>query len=303
MATIHWLPGPKLNSPTVVAAFTGWNDAGDAASMALKHLIAVTGAVKVAAVDPDDFFDFQASRPMARMTESGSRVIIWPTIEIFAAPSPSGDLLFITGPEPQLRWPSFARALIGVGHEVEAALLITLGALLADVAHSRPTNVMASSSDAELIKRHDLSRSRYEGPTGIIGVLHHTFTESEIPSISLWAAVPSYVSSTASPKAALALLTRFATISPRPLLLDGLQSASHHYERDVSAAVADDEDLAEYVQRLEHLADVGEEAEDDPTPEWPHLADPFAAHAPHAGGEAAQDFVSEVEKYLRDQHD
>lgn len=298
MEYIRWSEPARLHQPTIVAAFTGWNDAGDAASLAVRHLIAVTGATKIGSVDSDEFYDFQTSRPQARLLDTGERTVIWPSIDLYATPTPDGDLLLILGVEPQLRWQKLSRVFVELARELEAPLAITFGALLADVPHSRPTNVFGSSSDADTVARFDLMRSRYEGPTGIVGVLNHAFAEADIPAVSLWAAVPSYVSNTASPKAALALLTKFSTISPRPLLLDGLQKASREYVRDVTAAVAEDDDLVAYVERLEHLAD-HHDSDDSPDDE---VADGASGDGLPTSPQAAEAFVSDVEKFLRDQN-
>ena len=288
MSHLTWTEAAHLETPTIVAAFTGWNDAGDAASLSVRHLIAVTGATKIGIVEPDEFYDFQSTRPQVRMN-GGTRVVVWPSIEIYAASTPAGDLLLLLGVEPQLRWQTLCREFTELAISLRVPLAITMGALLADVPHTRPTNVISSSTDPELMKQFALSQPVYEGPTGIVGVLNNAFGQCGIPSISLWAAVPSYVSGTASPKAALALLNRFSAICPRPLLLDGLQKASHDYERDVTCAVNEDDDLIDYVRRLEHLADHGDL----------ELSEPSAnVDSP----EVAEEFVSEVEKFLRDQN-
>ncbi len=298
MEYIRWSESARLHQPTIVAAFTGWNDAGDAASLALRHLIAVSGATKVGSVEPDEFYDFQTSRPQARLLETGGRTIVWPSVDIYAAPTPAGDLLLLLGVEPQLRWQKFSQVFVDLARELEAPMAISFGALLADVPHSRPTNVFGSSSDADTAARFHLMRSRYEGPTGIVGVLSQAFSEADIAAISLWAAVPSYVSNTASPKAALALLAKFSTISPRPLMLDGLQKASREYERDVTAAVAEEDDLVAYVERLEHLAD-NSHPDDNPDDD---VADGVSGDGLPNTPQAAEAFVSDVEKFLRDQN-
>lgn len=299
MEYIQWSERARLHQPTIVAAFTGWNDAGDAASLAVRHLIAVTGATKIGSVDPDQFYDFQTSRPQARLLDTGERALLWPSVDIYAAPTPAGDLLLLLGVEPQLRWQTFSRVFVDLARELDSPLTITFGALLADVPHSRPTNVFGSSSDADTVAQFDLVRSRYEGPTGIVGVLNHAFAQADMAAISLWAAVPSYVSNTASPKAALALLAKFSTISPRPLLLDGLQKASREYEHDVTAAVAQDDDLVAYVERLEHLAD-HRDPDDDPGKD--DAANGASGDGLPTSPQAAEAFVSDVEKFLRDQN-
>jgi predicted ATP-grasp superfamily ATP-dependent carboligase len=299
MEYIRWSEPARLHQPTIVAAFTGWNDAGDAASLALRHLIAVTGATKIGTVEADEFYDFQSSRPQVRLVDGTQRTIVWPSVDIYAASTPAGDLLLVLGVEPQLRWQTFCTTFVELARSLNATLAITFGALLADVPHSRPTNVFGSSGDAATVDKFDLMRSRYEGPTGIVGVMNHAFGEANIPTISLWAAVPSYVSNTASPKAALALLARFSTISPRPLMLDGLQKASRDYERDVTAAVAEDDDLVAYVDRLEHLSDHADPHDDDEADDDSETA--VDASLPDSP-KAAEEFVSEVEKFLRDQN-
>lgn len=284
MSYITWFEPARLRQPTIVAAFTGWNDAGDAASLAVRHLIAVTGADKVGIIEPDEFYDFQSTRPHVRL-HGEDRVVVWPSVEIYSASTPAGDLLLILGVEPQMRWQTFCRQFTEVATALQAPLAITLGALLADVPHTRPTNVIGSSGSCAIREQYELVRPVYEGPTGIVGVLNSAFGQAGTPAVSLWATVPSYVANTASPKAALALLNRFHAISPRPLMLEGLRQAAVEYERDVSAAVADDDDLADYVHRLEELFD------------QPELATPDDADDSNA-----DDFVSDVERFLRDQN-
>ena len=195
MQYVHWQDRPKLRRPVLVAAFEGWNDAADAASTAARYLRDRWSARPFATIDPEDFYDFSATRPEVRMAQGVTREIVWPAVEFSAAPVPgaSRDVVFLLGHEPQLKWRTFTDQVVGVAKELEVELIVILGALLADVAHSRPVRGTGTAADAELVRRLKLGRSTYEGPTGIVGVLHDAFRKAHLPSASLWAAVPHYV--------------------------------------------------------------------------------------------------------------
>ncbi len=194
-----------LTEPTLIAAFAGWNDAGDAATLAVRHLIEQWRAEPMASIDPEEYYDFQATRPQVRLADGHTRRISWPANEAFAASTPGGDVVLLLGVEPQLRWRTFTHQVAGIAEECGVNVVVTLGALLADVAHRRPVSLIGTATDQALIDRFDLQRSRYEGPTGIVGVLHDTCHGLGVKSLSLWAAVPAYASQVPSPKAALAL--------------------------------------------------------------------------------------------------
>ncbi len=248
---------PDLNRPVLVAAFRGWNDAGDAASFAAQHLQRVWGATRIASIDPEEFFDFQATRPQVELVDGVTRRITWPSNEFSAARLRGGphDVIVLVGTEPNLRWKSFARLVVALAREHGVQLVITLGALLADVPHSRPVPVTGTAVDQELIERLGLQRSRYEGPTGIVGVLHDALGGAGISSASLWAAVPHYLAVTPNPKAALALVAKAVGLVGWPADVDDLERASAAYEERVSEMVSSDEDVSAYVKLLEDRTD------------------------------------------------
>ena len=189
MEHVRRLAEPTLRNPAVLFAFTGWNDAGDAASSSVRALVERWDATAVAEIDPEPFTDFATIRPHVRIND-GRRSIVWPTVGVWSASVPGGDVMLVLGPEPSLRWKLFCRQLVGLAEEAGARMAVSMGALLADVPHSRPVQIIGTASDPELIDRHDLQRSRYEGPTGIVGVLHDAMSTAGIPTASLWAAVP-----------------------------------------------------------------------------------------------------------------
>ena len=261
MDPIRWKSRPQLRSPVLVCAFNGWNDAGEAASAALRFLIESFDAERVGTIDPEEYFDFSDTRPTVSLEGGRSRVIEWPELAFHAA-SVTGaerDLLLLEGPEPSLRWRSFTRTVIEAGRELEAREMVTLGALLADVPHTRPTQVTGLASDDSLIERLGFERSTYEGPTGIVGVLHDACTKADMPSSSLWAAVPHYVAAAPNPKAALALVRKFEGLARMAVDASALEEAAEDYDRQVSAAVASDPDVKAFVERLEQSVDESEE--------------------------------------------
>jgi proteasome assembly chaperone (PAC2) family protein len=255
---------PELTRPVLVGAFRGWNDGAQGASLAAGYLAKTWGAEKFAEVEPEDFFDFQATRPHVSLVDGVTRRIDWPETSFYHA-RPEGfdrDVVLLLGIEPNLRWRTFSNLVVGLAKELGTELVITLGALLADVPHTRPPPVTGSASDPELVKSLGLSSSRYEGPTGIVGVLHEACHRAEIPSASLWAAVPHYVSLTPSPSAALALCERLGELIGAEIDTSELQQASESYVEQVSEAVASDPDTATYVEELEQRADtIGESAD------------------------------------------
>ncbi len=260
---------PELARPVLIGAFRGWNDGAQAASLAAGYLAKTWEAERFADVDPEEFFDFQATRPHVSLEEGMTRRIDWPETAFYHA-RPEGfdrDIVLLLGIEPNLRWRTFADLLIDLAQELGVELMITLGALLADVPHTRPSPVTGSASDPELVQRLGLSASRYEGPTGIVGVLHDACKRAEIPSASLWAAVPHYVSLTPSPRAAVALCERLGDLIGVEIEVAELEEAAASYEEQVSEAVASDEETAAYVEELEHRADSLEESSELPSGE------------------------------------
>jgi proteasome assembly chaperone (PAC2) family protein len=260
---------PELRSPILVAAFAGWNDAAGAATAALEAVAMSVDAEPVAQIDPEEFFDFQVSRPTIRLTEGQTREIDWPQNALYAAKVPAADrdLVLASGIEPNLRWRGFAKTILDAAERLGVELVVTLGALLADVPHTRPVPITGLASDPKLVDRLGLSRSNYEGPTGIVGVIHDACRRAEVPSASLWAAVPHYASLAASPKAALALCTRLADLLGTEFELDDLERASAAYEAQVSDAVASDEETEAYVRQLEERRDALGDALDVPSGE------------------------------------
>ena len=214
MDHLHWRSKPALHRPVLVAAFEGWNDAGDAASGAVRYLIDRYDAQLVAEIDPEEFFDFTSTRPQAEIGDDGVRRISWPSTEIYAAtlPGDGGDALLVIGTEPQLRWRTFCAQITGVAQAADCRLAVLLGALVAEVPHSRPVPVVGTVTDPALQAELGLQPSTYEGPTGVVGVLSAACREAGLPAASLWAAVPTYVPTAPSPKAALALLEHTAEV-------------------------------------------------------------------------------------------
>jgi proteasome assembly chaperone (PAC2) family protein len=267
-ARVSWEREPSsLRDPILIAAFRGWNDAGEAASFAATHLRRLWDARRFATVDPEDFYDFQAVRPEVRLIDGITREITWPANEFWVA-SPEDldrDVIVLVGTEPSLRWKTFSAMIAEVGKRYEVGLVITLGALLADVPHSRDVQITGTAVDRDLVARLGLERSRYEGPTGIVGVLHQAFAEAGIPSASLWAAVPHYLAVTPNPKAALALVEHATELINASVDVSDLQRATTEYEERVGEIVASDEDVQAYVQLLEQRNDqiVLEEKIDD----------------------------------------
>ena len=211
MDPLNWqAEPPQLRSPVLVAAFAGWNDAASAATTALEAMAASLEAEAVAEIDPEEFYDFQVTRPTIRLTEGEAREVDWPANTVFTAEVPSAerDLVLVSGVEPNLRWRGFADAVIEAAERLDVEMVVTLGALLADVPHTRPVPITGLASDPELVERLGLSRSSYEGPTGIVGIVHDACRRRGLTSASLWAAVPHYVAAVPNPKAALALLRR-----------------------------------------------------------------------------------------------
>ena len=255
---------PQLERPILIAAFRGWNDGGQGASLATGYLAKLWEAKRFAEVDPETFFDFQATRPHVTLEEGLTRRIDWPAT-VFYHGRPAGldrDAVLLLGIEPNLRWRAFTDLLVGFTQELGVELVVTLGALLADVPHTRPCPVTGSATDKQLVERLGLSASRYEGPTGIIGVLHDACLRAGLPSASLWAAVPHYVSLTPSPKAALALCERLGDLLGAQIDTGELEEAAENYSEQVSEAVASDPDTAAYIEELEQRADtLAEEAE------------------------------------------
>jgi predicted ATP-grasp superfamily ATP-dependent carboligase len=249
-----------------VCAFKGWNDAGDAASAALSFMGASLGATRFATIDPEEFFDFQATRPRIRIVDGGTREITWPAIEIFAARVPRAprDLILVQGSEPSMRWRSFSKLVLDLAEALGTQMVVSLGALLADVPHSRPVSITGLASEPSLVTRLNVSTAAYEGPTGIVGVLHSACAEAGMPTASLWASVPHYVAAAPNPKAALALVRHLEQLVGVSVDASELEGAASDYERQVNLAVQSDPDVQAFVERLEQAVEA-EEAGSNPT--------------------------------------
>jgi proteasome assembly chaperone (PAC2) family protein len=253
----------------LISAFRGWNDGGQGASLAGGYLAKTWEAERFAEIEPEGFFDFQATRPHVSLVDGQTRHVDWPENAFYHAriPGLDRDAVLLLGIEPNLRWRAFTGMIVDLTRELGVELLITLGSLLADVPHTRPSPVTGGATDPELIERLGLQRSRYEGPTGIVGVLHDACAQANIPSVSLWAAVPHYVSLAPSPRAALALCQRLGEVLGTAIDTDELDEASERYSEQVTEAVASDEETAAYVAELEQRAEELDAEEDLPSGE------------------------------------
>ncbi|WP_411077698.1 PAC2 family protein [Streptomyces sp. cmx-10-25] len=269
---------PELIDPVMVAAFEGWNDAGDAASTAVGHLDREWKGEVFAALDAEDYYDFQVNRPTVFL-ENGVRKITWPTTRLSVVRvggDKPRDLVLVRGIEPSMRWRSFCNELLGFAHELGVEMVVILGALLGDTPHTRPVPVSGVTSDPDLARTMDLEETRYEGPTGIVGILQEACTHAGVPAVSLWAAVPHYVSQPPNPKATLALLNRLEDLIGLRIPLGELPEDARAWQLGVDQLAAEDSEVAEYVQTLEEARDTAE--------------------LPEASGEA---IAREFERYLR----
>jgi predicted ATP-grasp superfamily ATP-dependent carboligase len=258
MQPLIWESRPDgLRAPALVCAFSGWNDAGDAASAALTFIGESLGAERFARIDPEEFYDFQSTRPHIGFTADRVREITWPGVEIFAARVPRAprDLILVQGPEPSMRWQTFCRHIVELAEALGTQLVVTMGALLADVPHTQPVAISGLSSDTSLIEKlGPITETTYEGPTGIVGVLHTACSQAGLPSASLWASVPHYVAAAPNPKAALALVRKVETLVAVNVDASDLEKATGEYERQVGLAVQSDPDVQAFVERLEQAA-------------------------------------------------
>ncbi|WP_067831467.1 PAC2 family protein [Actinomadura kijaniata] len=268
---------PELVEPVLVAAFEGWNDAGEAASGVIQHLATVWDATPIAELDPDDYYDFQVTRPLVELVDGETRGITWPTTRILWARLPSGrDVILVHGIEPNMRWRRFCRELVGLMLELGVREVVLLGALLADAPHTRPVPVTGAGSDAGLVSSLHLEPTRYEGPTGILGVLQDAAGKADLSTVSLWAAVPHYVAQPPSPKATLALVRRVEDVLDVAIPLGELPEEARAWENGVNELAEEDSEVAEYVRTLEEQKD--------------------ATELPEASGDA---IAREFERYLR----
>jgi len=277
---LRWTESASVEGPVLLVAFGGWNDAGDSATTAIEFMSEQWGALTFADIDPEVFYDFTVTRPEVRVDIDGVRRIDWPSNDFRSAHVASGnvDVVLLSGIEPQLKWRTFCEHVIGVAVATNARMVVTLGALLAEVPHSRPVSIFGATYDDASADELDLLPSRYEGPTGITGVLHNACRDAGIRSAALWAAVPTYVPSSPSPKAALALVERTARLLGVSIDTTELKFATDAYEHQVSLLVAEDEETTEYVAHLERRYD------EEPD-----------------GFSDGESLVDEVERFLRDQ--
>jgi proteasome assembly chaperone (PAC2) family protein len=256
MHPLQWEYRPDgLRAPALICAFKGWNDAADAASAALTFVASTLGGTRFATIDPEEFYDFQATRPHVKLVAGEAREIVWPEVELFEARVPRAprDLILMVGTEPSMRWRTFTGTVVELAEALGTQLVVTLGALLADVPHTRPVSVTGLASDPVLIARLGLNRSSYEGPTGIVGVLHAACQRNGLPSASLWAAVPHYVAASPNPKASLALVRKLEGLVGVAVDASELEEAASDYERRVNVAVQSDPEVQAFVERLEQV--------------------------------------------------
>lgn len=293
MSHVRWQgTRPELHRPVLLVAFDGWNDAGESATTALRFLARSLRTRCLATIDAEEFYDFTVARPQIRLDPGPTgqvgttRHIEWPDPTIESIRLPNGrDLVVLTGIEPALRWRTFTAEVVEVAKTLGVETVLTLGAILADVPHTRPVRVSGTATDPELVAELGFSRSRYEGPTGILSVLLAGCQDAGIRAASLWATTPHYLRETPSPKAALALVRRVSDLLTFPVDTTELEIAAEAYERQVDDMLAGEEDVADYVRRLEE--DGPEEIfDDDPT---------FEVPSPDA-------LAAEVERFLRDQN-
>jgi predicted ATP-grasp superfamily ATP-dependent carboligase len=288
MQPLQWERRPdRLRAPALVCAFKGWNDAGDAASTAVEFVGTALEATRFATIDPEDFYDFQATRPQVKLVEGGVRQITWPAVEIFEARVPRAprDLILLMGHEPSMRWRTFCQLVVDLAEALSVQLVVSLGALLADIPHTRPTSITGISSDPALVERLDLHGSSYEGPTGIVGVLQAACTNAGLPAASLWAAVPHYISASPNPKAALALVRKLERLVGVSVDASELESAAADYERQVNRAVESDPDVQAFVERLERATDDDELPDPRDLPSGDRIASEFMRFLRQRGGD------------------
>lgn len=248
---------PELRRPVLLAAFGGWNDAGDAASAAIEHLSLTWEATELYDIDPDDYYDYQSSRPVVHLTRGVTRRLEWPStgISYCRVPNADHDLILVLGLEPNLRWRSFCQEIVDVAVALDVEMVVTLGSLLADIPHTRPVPITGSAHTAEAAERHGLQESKYEGPTGITGVLQDAFIQAGVPAIALWASVPHYIGHPPNPKATLALLNRLDELLDLTVPVGVLPEQAAQWEETITEMTSDDEDMAGYVRELEERED------------------------------------------------
>jgi proteasome assembly chaperone (PAC2) family protein len=283
-----WDRRPELRNPLLVAAFEGWNDAGDAATAAADWLVEKSHAQRFASIDPDEHVDYQSRRPRVELVDGVARSIVWPAHEYYAAQFGNRDLVVLRAVEPNVRWKQYCDTVMSVATDTGCAMVVTFGALLGDVPHTRRVRVTGTSTDPALVGDLGLVASRYEGPTGIVGVLHDACREAGLRSVSLWAPVPHYIATPPNPPATRALLERFATLSGLSLELEGLEQLVDIWRAQVDRAIEDNDEVQTYVRELEARVDA-EDAVDQ------------GVILGHDEMPSAGELVDEVERFLREQ--
>jgi proteasome assembly chaperone (PAC2) family protein len=283
-----WDRRPELRNPLLVAAFEGWNDAGDAATAAADWLVEKSHAQRFASIDPDEHVDYQSRRPRVELVDGVARSIVWPAHEYYAAQFGNRDLVVLRAVEPNVRWKQYCDTVMSVATDTGCAMVVTFGALLGDVPHTRRVRVTGTSTDPDLVGDLGLVASRYEGPTGIVGVLHDACREAGLRSVSLWAPVPHYIATPPNPPATRALLERFATLSGLSLELEGLEQLVDIWRAQVDRAIEDNDEVQTYVRELEARVDA-EDAVDQ------------GVILGHDEMPSAGELVDEVERFLREQ--
>jgi proteasome assembly chaperone (PAC2) family protein len=299
--TVRWSSRVPLERPVLVAAFEGWNDAANAASDAVRFLAHTASAVELATLDAQEWLDFQAARPVVTISDGVVQTTTWPSIRFLASPTAVSnigrDVVLLVGPEPNLRWPAFCAEIVDIATGLGCELAVTLGALLADVPHTRPIPVTGTASDPETVAQLGLSRSRYEGPTGIVGVLSDSLRRAGLQSASLWASVPHYVATPPNPRATHALLERLATLLDVTLPLRSLEIAGAAWVHQVDEVAAGDDDISRYVHELEARHDSAAEETDEEEFDLGVRLDEISEEDLPSGESLAEDF----ERFLRDQ--
>ena len=279
---------PELKRPVLIAAFRGWNDGGQGASLGAAYLAKQWNAARFAEIEPENFFDFQAVRPHVSLVDGETRRVEWPDNGFFHASIPGAerDAVLLLGIEPNLRWRTFAGLVLELAQDLGVEMLVTFGSLLADVPHTRPAPVTAAATDPALVAELGLEASRYEGPTGIVGIVHDQCREAGIASVSLWAAVPHYVAATPNPKASLALVRKLEGLVGVAVDAGELEGAAAEYERQVNAAVQSDPDVQAFVERLEQATESDEHDAAQNVPSGDILAREFQRFLRQRGPEA-----------------
>lgn len=260
MESLRFDRRPELRKPALICSFQGWNDAAESASSALRYLATQWDAEDFGAIDPEEFYDFQVTRPTVTLTEGLTRKIEWPELSLSSArlEGSDRDVIFLVGAEPNLRWRTFSETVVQAAQELGVELVISLGALLADVPHTRAVQITGIAANADQAEELGFSQTRYEGPTGIVGVIHDACARAGIVSASLWAPVPHYVASVPSPKASLALIHQVERLLEVDIDLSALEEAATEYERRLDEAVASEPEVRALVERLEQQMDESE---------------------------------------------